>query len=151
MSPIVFAFIHHLAVLLMFACLFYEHLAVKPNINEEIVKQLTRIDLVYGLCAACVLMAGLLRVFIFEKTASFYMYNWAFYLKMGLFLLVALLSIHPTLSFLRWREQLKNGEEVSVSHKQAKKISMLIRAELLLISLMLPPAVIMAKGYGYLG
>lgn len=151
MAAVVFAFIHHLAILLLFACLFYEHLAVKPDINGEIMRRLIRIDLIFGVCAAVVLFAGLMRVFYFEKGASYYLYNWVFYIKIGLFLLVALLSIYPTLVFLKWRDQIKKGGEPQLSPEQARRISMLIRAELLLVSLMLPPAVIMAKGYGHIG
>ncbi|MBN1378037.1 MAG: DUF2214 family protein [Gammaproteobacteria bacterium] len=150
MSSIIFAFIHHLAILLMFACLFYEHLAIRPIINVETAKRLIRIDHIYGICAATVLAAGLLRVFMFEKGAAYYLHNWAFYLKMGLFVAVALTSIYPTVVFLGWREHTKKENVLQLPVEQSARIAMLIRAELLLVSLMLPPAVLMAKGYGSL-
>ena len=148
MGTIIFAFIHHLAILLMFACLFYEHLAIQPIVSLETAKRLIRIDLIYGICAATVLVAGLLRVFMFEKGAEYYLHNWAFYLKMGLFVTVALISIYPTVVFLGWREHIKKENVLQLPVAQSTKISMLIRAELLLVTLMVPPAVLMAKGYG---
>lgn len=148
MGTVIFAFIHHLAILLLFACLFYEHLAIKPEISLATAKRLVRIDLIYGLCAATVLTAGFLRVFFFEKGADYYLNNWAFYIKLGLFLAVGLISIYPTVVFLGWREDLKKGNTPELHPDKVNRLSMLIRAELLLITLMLPPAVLMAKGYG---
>jgi putative membrane protein len=89
-----------------------------------------------------------MRVFLFEKGAVYYLHNWAFYLKMGLFLSIALMSIYPTVVFLGWRDQIKQDASPQLSSEQAAKISMFIRAELFLVALMLPPAVLMAKGYG---
>jgi putative membrane protein len=148
MGTVVFAFIHHLAILLMFACLFYEHLAIRPGISLNAARRLIRIDQVYGLCAMILLVVGLLRVFLFEKGTAYYLHNWAFYLKIFLFLSVALVSIYPTVVFLGWRDQIRQETVPQLSDDQATKISMFIRAELLLVTLMLPPAVLMAKGYG---
>lgn len=149
MNAVVFAFLHHLAVLLLFACLFYQHLALKPELSLHAARQLARIDLVFGLSAAAVLLAGVLRVLWFEKSTQYYLLNWAFYLKISLFIAVALLSIYPTVVMLGWRKSLREGEAPVIEAGQMRRLLMVIRAELLLVTLMIPPAVLMAKGYGY--
>lgn len=149
MNTVIAAFIHHLAFILMFACLFYEHMALKPQIDSAGIRQLIKIDAIYGLCAVVILVAGLLRVFYLEKGPEYYLHNWMFLTKIGLFIAIGLLSIYPTMLFLGWRKTLQQGSPLTPDPTKVKQAIMMIRAELLLFTLILPPAVLMAKGYGY--
>lgn len=150
MSTVFFAFLHHLAVLIVFACLFYQHLAARPGITLEAARRLQRIDMIYGIGALVLLAAGAARVGWFEKGAAYYLDNWAFYLKMGLFITVGLISIYPTTVFFRWRRHTAAGHAPPFDERQARAVAMAIRAELLVFVLMIPPAVLTAKGYGAL-
>lgn len=149
MSSVVFAFIHHLALIILFACLFSEHLLLKPDINTNAMRTVIRIDMIYGISAIALVIAGILRVVYFEKGYQFYLNNWAFYIKIGLFILVGLLSILPTISFLQWRKQLQTGQTPIIEDRKFRLLIHIIRAELLLVVLILPLAVLMAKGFGY--
>ena len=149
-NSVVFAFIHHLALIILFACLFSEHLLLKPDIDTNGMRTVIRIDMIYGISAVVLLIAGTLRMLYFEKGAQFYLNNWAFYIKIGLFIVVAMLSILPTITFLQWRKQLVSNQTPIIDSDKLRLVIHLVRAELLLVVLILPLAVLMAKGFGYL-
>lgn len=67
------------------------------------ITQLTRIDMLYGISAGIVVLSGILRVSFGLKGAGFYLHNPIFWTKMALFLTLGLLSIPPTIHYLRIR------------------------------------------------
>ncbi|HYD58044.1 MAG TPA: DUF2214 family protein, partial [Burkholderiales bacterium] len=102
MLSVLAAFVHHLAAFTLVSALVAEHLlfdrrAARPD------RRLQVVDAVYGASAGLLLLAGLARVFYFEKGAAYYFANPYFVTKLVLFIAVALLSAYPTLTFLRWR------------------------------------------------
>lgn len=141
MSAALVALVHHLAAFTLVAALVAEHLLFARRLEPEGVRRLQLVDAVYGLSAGILLVAGLLRVFYFEKGAQYYFGNTWFLAKFGLFVLVALLSIYPTVAFASWRKR------PGVTEAQARWIPRLLRAQLLLIPVILFCAVLMAKGF----
>ena len=107
------AFLHHLAAFALVASLVVELVVIRDELNAKNARRLASADLALGISAGVLLVVGLLRVFYFEKGAAFYFSNGAFIAKLALFIAVALLSIYPTLRFLRWRRQ-PNPAEVPV-------------------------------------
>jgi len=87
-------------------------------------------------------------VFFFEKGVNFYTHNPLFWVKMGLFVLVGLLSIKPTIHFLRWIPALGKGEAPEISEADFKQVRLLLKLELLCIALILFAAPAMARGLG---
>ena len=107
------AFLHHLAAFALVASLVVELVVIRDELNAKNARRLASADLALGISAGVLLVVGLLRVFYFEKGAAFYFSNGPFIAKLALFIAVALLSIYPTLRFLRWRRQ-PNPAEVPV-------------------------------------
>ncbi|MBL8061844.1 MAG: DUF2214 family protein, partial [Anaerolineales bacterium] len=64
------ATLHHLAAFTMTACLVYEFIAFRQLLTAGEVRRLQRVDLWYGISAGILLVAGLLRVYVFEKGAN---------------------------------------------------------------------------------
>ena len=106
-------------------------------------RRLALADMVVGISAGVLLVVGLLRVFYFEKGAGFYFHNAAFIAKLALFVVVAALSIYPTLKFLAWRK----GIEAS----SVPKIRRILHLELVGVVLILLCAALMARGIGSSG
>jgi len=98
-------FLHHLSVLALIGCLAGEWALLRLPPNERWVEWLPRVDLAYGLLAALVLAAGVGRVAWGLKGAGFYLANPVFWTKLGLFVVVGLVSVVPTLKYLRWRRE----------------------------------------------
>lgn len=137
------AFLHHAAAFSMVAALGVQFVLIRGELSVATAPKLARADMVYGLSATALLAIGLLRVFYFEKGPAYYFQNAAFLAKLALFVLIALLSIYPTVKFISWR---KGFDPASVP-----AIRRIIHLELAGVALILLFAALMADGIGYLG
>ena len=145
------SFLHFLAAFALVAALAVEFILIREELNIRNATRIVVADAVYGMSAGVVVIAGLLRVFYFEKGSSYYFASIPFLLKMALFLLVAAASIYPTFEFLRWYKPLKQGQAPLVSDHKRRLIRSLIHWELAGILLIVLCAALMAKGIGYRG
>jgi putative membrane protein len=98
-----------------------------------------------------VLVVGLLRVIYFEKDTFYYFHSVPFFAKLPLFVIVALLSIYPTIEFLSWSKPLKGGQVPIVSDRKLRLTRSIIHWELVGIVLLILAAALMARGVGYIG
>jgi putative membrane protein len=143
MLDLVLAISHHLLIFGLFGVLFAELVLLRSGIDRPGVARLARIDLWYGILAGLIVIVGLSRAVFAAKGWAYYSHNLFFHLKMGTFILVGLLSIAPTLSYLRWR---RNG--VTPSDPQVKSVRRWLWAEMILFALLPAFAAAMARGYG---
>lgn len=142
MDYIIVKYLHFLGILTLFACVVVEHLLVKEQMSPAEIRRVSVVDSVYGLSAGIVLAAGLVLWFVAGKGSSFYTSNPIFHLKVSLFVVMGLLSIYPTLFFIRQRRVTESSVNVP------KRIKQMLRVQLV-IALLLPLlAALMAQGYG---
>jgi len=146
-----FAFLHHVAAFAFTAALVLELVLLRLPLTAATGRRILVADLVAGAAAGVVLLVGVLRVLYFEKGAAYYSHSAAFMAKMTLFVVVALLSIAPTLEFLSWRKRLKAGEAPVVADAKLRLVRRLIHAELTGVVLLILAAALMARGVGYFG
>jgi putative membrane protein len=148
MSAALFAYLHFLGVIALFATLFAERLLFLPGLSLAEQRRLVMVDLSYGAAATLVLVTGLVRVFTSAKGTAFYFGNPAFHAMGALFLVAALLSLYPTRRFVtRWRA-LRAGDVAVFDARVSVRISRVINIELALLLLALGLAVLMARGIG---
>ena len=142
----VFAFLHFLAVFGIFATVFLEWqtMSSAPPLAEA--RRIQVSDRWFGVFAMVVLVVGFLRVFYFEKGKAFYASSSFFHAKLGLFVLVGLLSIYPTIRFIKWGAQTKAGLAPGVSAAEYGRIMFMLRAELVLLLCVALCASLMARG-----
>ena len=145
------AVIHHLCVFGLFVILAAEMTLVRPGISAETVMRVVRIDGLYGILAGLTLVAGGLRVFYAAKGAAFYTHNPVFWIKLGLFLVIALRSIPPTLNYIRWRKALRSNRNALPDAAVIQTTRKLIHIELALLFLLPILAAMMARGIGITG
>jgi len=146
-----FAFLHHLAAFAMVAALAIEFILIRGELGLEGARRMQRVDMLFGLASGVLLLVGLLRVFYFEKGASYYFHSWPFLAKLLLFLAVGLLSIPPTMEFLSWRPLLRQGHAPSLNQERRRRLRMFMHLELAGIVLILLCAALMARGIGHFG
>jgi putative membrane protein len=141
-----FSFLHFVAVFGIVGTVVVEWavLTQAPTYREARLLQLC--DRWYGIFAVTVLVAGLLRVFYFEKGSAYYFANAFFQAKIGLFVAVGLLSIYPTVRFIKWRAQLSDGRPPVVPVAAYKAIRAALSIELVLLVLIVWCAALMARG-----
>jgi putative membrane protein len=146
-----FAYLHHLAAFALVACLAIEFVLIRGELGMVGARRLQRVDMVFGLSSGIALLVGLLRVFYFEKGASYYFHSWPFLAKLVLFLAVGLLSIPPTMEFLSWSRQLRQGQAPSLNEARRRRLQAFMHLELAGVALILLCAVLMARGIGHFG
>lgn len=143
---VLFAFLHHLAAFTLVSAIAVEFVLLRSELTLWTARRLQVADLILGIAAGILLVAGLARVFWFEKGAAYYLHSHAFLMKFSLFIVVGLLSIVPTVEFLSWRKAVKRGEVPVVAAAKLRRVRMIVHAELAAIAIILLCAAIMAKG-----
>lgn len=143
---VLFAFLHHLAAFVLVAAITVEFVLLRGELTLWSARRLQVWDAILGMAATVLLVVGLARVFWFEKGAEYYFHNHAFLTKFGLFIVVGLLSIVPTLEFLSWRKAVKQGEVPVVAPQKIKRIRMILHIELAAVVVILLCAALMARG-----
>lgn len=151
MADAIAASLHYLSIFVLFALLTCEHVLFKPIMELERARSLLRIDIAYGVTAGLVLATGAARVLWFGKGLDYYLHNALFHAKVGLFLLIGLLSILPTLTFFNWRNDLLAGQVPQIAPATARRTILIIRLELLLLVCLPFLASLMARGFGMFG
>jgi putative membrane protein len=103
MIDLALAVMHHLAILSLILIVGAELALMRGDLTVAVVRRLASIDAGYGISAGVIVIVGVTRVVLGAKGWVFYVHNPYFWGKMATFLVVGLLSIHPTVAFLRWR------------------------------------------------
>lgn len=144
-TEILLRYIHFISIFVIVGTLTAEHLLLKKQMTRSEIGRIARIDALYGIAAVSLLAAGLtLWLGSYGKPAIYYNKNWIFHLKIGLFATVGLLSVYPTIFFIKQRKG-NPDETVTIPNK----ISWLIRIELILVAIIPLLAGLMARGAGY--
>ena len=143
-----FAFLHFFAVFGIVATVFLEWQTMSRTPTFAEAKRIQLCDRWYGIFAVLVLIVGFLRVYFFEKGHAFYTANPFFHAKLGLFVAVGLLSIYPTIRFIRWRPQTSKGQAPAVTEQEYRRIMAVLRIELILLLGMALCASLMARAVG---
>ena len=142
------AYLHFVSAFLVAAFLVTELFLCGRDLQPAQVKALVRVDLYYVIAAAAVLVTGALRVLVVGKGAGFYLINPVFYIKLALFLAVGLVSILPTLQFIRWNRALGSIHQPAPRERDIASARRYIALELLLFAFIPLMAVLMARGIG---
>lgn len=142
---IIVRYIHFISVFTIVGTLAAEWVLLKKEMLPQEIARIGKIDALYGLSAITLLAAGLSLWFGIGKPADFYSKNWIFWIKIGLFSTIGILSIYPTVFFI------KNGKK-TLPHTPIPIppfVRRLVLIELLLLLLIPICASLMAKGVGY--
>ncbi|MGE5615466.1 MAG: DUF2214 family protein [Bacillota bacterium] len=143
-----YAYLHYTAIFLLFAFLTVEVVLMRGKLDAAAVRLLGRVDLWYFGSAIGALVTGLLRLTLGAKGADFYLTAWPIYVKLGLFLAVALLSVQPTLTFIRWRRAFEADAAWRVGEAERARVRRWLMIEVHLAALIPAVAVIMSRGLG---
>ena len=143
MLDLVLAIVHHILIFAIFGILFAEFMALRPGMSNATAVRIVSIDLWYGVLAGAVLVIGFCRAIYAAKGWAYYSHNWFFWAKMTSFAAIGLLSVPPTMQFIRWRKSGVAPDDAAV--KLARRY---LHAEVALFVLLLVFAAAMARGYG---
>ena len=142
------SYAHILAILTMTVFLASEAALCRVEwLNAAVVVRLAKLDMVYAVAAISVLLTGAARVVWGAKGMGWYLSNPLMHVKFTLFVVMGLVSIKPTLAFIRWRRALRaTGALPDAAQIRATRKWVMVQAHILpLVPL---AAVFMARGFG---
>jgi putative membrane protein len=146
-TEIILRYLHFVCIFAIVGSLVSEHLLLKKELTRSEILRLSKIDAVYGLAAMLLLIVGgTLWLGGFGKPIEFYSQNWIFHTKLTLFIIIGLLSIYPTVFFIKNRKG--DAQEIV---KIPSQIFWMLRFELLLLFIIPLLAGLMARGIGFFG
>jgi putative membrane protein len=140
------AYLHFISIFVLFGYLIVEMVAIKGTLDAEAIRRLARSDMIYFGAAMAVLVTGMLRMAFGAKGPDFYLSWWPIYAKIGTFIVIGVISIIPTLAFLRWKRAVASDASWKVPPEEQRKVRRIIMAELHLAALIPIFAVIMSRG-----
>ena len=144
----ILAYAHLLAILTLVVFIASEAALCRPEwFNAQVVERLAKVDRIYGIASLAVLVTGLLRTWLGAKGMGWYWTNPLLHIKLTLFIVVGLLSIKPTLMFIRWRRELRATGALP-AEPQIRLARRLVMVQAHLIALIPLAAVFLARGFG---
>ena len=139
---------HILAILTLVVFLTSEAALCRAEwMSAAIVERLAKIDAVYGAASGAVLLTGFARIFMGAKGSDYYWHNPLLWTKLGLFIIVGLVSIRPTIRFARWRKQLRANGSLP-AEDEVRHTRKLVMVQAHIIPFIPLAAVFLARGYG---
>jgi putative membrane protein len=141
-------FLHISAILALVVFISSEAALCRPDwMNAKVVERLATVDRIYGIAALAVLATGFIRIYFGTKGAAWYWSNWLLHLKLGAFVVVGLISIAPTLRFLRWRKELRASGALP-SPEEVRRARKLVMLQAHIIPFIPLAAAFLARGFG---
>ena len=149
MTDLLLAILHHLLVFSLAGVLLAEFVLLKPGLSGRNLSLLGNLDRAYGGLAMAIILVGIGRVVYGLKGWEYYVYNHAFWAKMGAFLIVGLLSVPPTIRIIKWRRDAGSSNAYAVPDGEIASMRRYVHGELAFFALILVFAAMMARGVGY--
>ena len=142
------SYAHILAILTMTVFLASEAALCRAEwLNAAVVERLVKLDIIYGVSALAVLLTGVARIVWGAKGMGWYLTNPLMHVKFTLFIVMALLSIKPTLAYRRWRQALRASGALPDA-QQLTRTRRLVMLQAHTLPLLPLAAVFMARGFG---
>jgi len=139
---------HHLIVFALVVLVALEISLLKPPLDAARITRVARIDIIYGVLAVAIIVVGFARAGMAAKGWHYYSHNLYFWLKIGTFALIGVLSALPTASFLRWRRAVKADPSWVPASNELRRVRVLLHIEATLFVPLIAFAAAMARGYG---
>lgn len=142
-SDLLVRYFHFLALIIIAAAIFANHLRFRFSISRFELRKLRVLDFIYWIALVVMLVTGLMQWLAGSKPKEFYTQNPLLHTKVLLYFVLVILSVFPSLFFLRNRKG-KDSDAVVIG----KGIVWINRIQLLLLVIIPLLATLIAKGIG---
>jgi putative membrane protein len=139
-------FVHFLCIFLLVGLTAGEAILLKRSLSGARLTQLQSVDRWLGISAGLVIVSGLLLVFFGLKGSAYYAHNGIFWMKMALFVCIALISIVPTVAFLRWNQRRAADGSIVLEDGEYRRMRAVLWVEIGLLIFIPLCAALMANG-----
>lgn len=137
------AVLHHFLIFAVFGFLLVEFIGLRSTLTRDSIRRIAAADLGYGIAAMLIVLIGFGRAVFAAKGWAYYSHNLFFWLKIATFAAIGLLSIKPTVVFIRWRKAAELPDAAAVLAMRR-----FLHVELALFAFLPIFAAAMARGYG---
>jgi len=148
MADLTLAALHFILIFALVGILGAEAALVREGMDGTQANRVAVLDRGYGAAAGLLLVAGFLRVFYGAKGAAFYLENPVFWAKIAAFMLIATLSIPPTVRFIAWQRHARKESGFRPADTDVRGVRRLIMAQAAVLPVIPVLAGVMARGYG---
>ena len=114
--------------------------------NAAVVERLVRLDVIYGAAALVMIGSGLARLLWGIKGMSWYVSQPLFHIKITIVVVMAILSIWPSIMFRRWRRNLQASGALP-DELEVKKVRRLVMIQSHVLPVVAVIAVFWARGW----
>jgi putative membrane protein len=149
MADLVLAVLHFVLIFALVGILGAEAGLVHEGMDGMQASRVAVLDRSYGAAAGLLLMVGFLRVFYGTKGAAFYLENPVFWAKIAAFMLIAGLSILPTVRFFAWQRRARKEPGFRPAAADVRSVRRLIEAQAVVLLVIPLLAGLVARGYGW--
>jgi putative membrane protein len=149
MADLVLAVLHFVLIFALVGILGAEAGLVHEGMDGMQASRVAVLDRSYGAAAGLLLMVGFLRVFYGTKGAAFYLENPVFWAKIAAFMLIAGLSILPTVRFFAWQRRARKEPGFRPAAADVRSVRHLIEAQAVVLLVIPLLAGLVARGYGW--
>jgi putative membrane protein len=143
-----FAWLHFLAMGIGVGLLMAEHWLCRRMPDRAQVKLLGQVDLGYQLALIGSLATGLARLLYYGQDPAYYLANRLFWLKIGIFALIVVVAVAPTLQYIRWNREARTAPAFAPLTREVERVRGSVAFGLGLWLILPLLGVLVARGYG---
>jgi len=144
----ILAFLHFSAILAVVVFATSEAALCRPEwMNARVVERLVRVDRIYWIALAAVVLTGLARIFWGIKGDAWYWSNWLLHVKLAAVLVVIAISVRPTLRLRQWAQAVRTGGALPTEAEVAQ-VRRWVMISTHIVALVPLAAVFLARGFG---
>jgi putative membrane protein len=147
-ADLTLAVLHYILIFALVGILGAQAGLVHEGMDGAQANRVAVLDRSYGGTAGLLLVVGFLRVFFGAKGAAFYLDNPVFWSKVAAFVLIAALSIVPTVKFIGWHRRARKEPGFQPAGADVRSVRHLIAAQAAVLLVIPLLAGAMARGYG---
>ena len=147
MSALV-AYVHYLGIILCFGSLMFERIILKINLSKNETIFIIIADVIYGVAGLAILVTGILRVKYYGQGGEFYTSNPIFWVKVSLYVVIGLISLYPTITYISWAIPLSRNKLPVISENLLRRFKLIIMTELVGFAIIPFFATLMSRGIG---
>tara|TARA_Y100001978_G_scaffold188763_1_gene190450 strand:- start:628 stop:1101 length:474 start_codon:yes stop_codon:yes gene_type:complete len=142
------AYVHYLGIILCFGALIFERIILKINLSKKETISIIIADVIYGIAGLAILITGILRVKFYGQGGEFYTSNPLFWIKVSLYIIVGLISLYPTTTYILWAVPLSKNKLPVISENLVKRFKVVMMTELVCFAVIPIFATLMSRGIG---
>jgi len=140
------AYAHYISIFALASVIIAELVLLRKTMLPDLARRVRIVDRWYGITAGLVILTGVLRLNLGLKGVQFYVHNPVFWTKMALFVVVGLISIVPTVAYIRWDKRAAPDGSIALDDAEVRKLRTLLLVQIGVFLFIPLCAVFMARG-----